>query len=245
MIYHFFLIFVLFFFSCNAYSNDISTLNDFLLNTNNSIEWTSSIQTLFFVTLLAFIPFIILMMTCFTRIIIVFSFLRNAIGTPYIPPNQILFGLSLFLTFFVMEPSLNRVYKTAYLPFYKNEINVETALKKSLYPFRKFMFHQTRTKDLLVFSKLAHVKYSNNKNNIPTRVLIPAFITSELTTAFKIGFIVFVPFLIIDLLISSVLMSLGMMMVPPSIISLPLKLIIFVLSDGWKLLVSSLVHSFN
>ncbi|CAL4318332.1 Flagellar biosynthetic protein FliP [Buchnera aphidicola (Periphyllus testudinaceus)] len=243
MIYHFFLIFLLFF-SCDSYANNIDTLNDFLLSTNNTIEWSSSIQILFFITFLAFIPAVILMMTCFTRIIIVFSFLRNALGTPYIPSNQILLGLSLFLTFFIMQPSFHKIYKNAYVPFNENKINVETAFKKSLDPFRDFMLHQTRNKDLLFFSKLAHVKYLNNKDNVPTSVLIPSFITSELTTSFKIGFVIFVPFVIIDLLISSILMSLGMMMVPPSIISLPLKLIIFVLADGWKLLISSLSNSF-
>ncbi|NIG99147.1 MAG: flagellar type III secretion system pore protein FliP [Buchnera aphidicola (Periphyllus acericola)] len=242
MIYNFLLIFIFLFFSRNSYANDTDLLNNFLLNTNNSIQWSVSMQALLLITFIAFIPAIILMMTCFTRIIIVFSFLRSAIGTPYIPSNQILIGLSLFLTFFIMQPTLNKVYENSYIPFHKNKINLETAIQKSLDPFREFMLNQTRKQDLLLFTKLDH--YPSKNKVVSMKVLIPSFITSELTTAFKIGFIIFIPFLIIDLLISSILMSLGMMMVPPSIISLPLKLIIFVLSDGWKLLISSLTHSF-
>ncbi|WP_289846674.1 flagellar type III secretion system pore protein FliP [Buchnera aphidicola] len=237
--------FFLTFFSINAEAKNIFNFDDLFHKNINSLEFSSAFQIFIFLSFLTFIPIIILMMTCFTRIIIVFGLLRNAMGTPYVPPNQILLGLSLFLTFFIMEPYLNKIYNNAYVPFDENKINFKTAINKTLNPLKEFMFNQTKRKDLLVFSKLAHLNFSYKKEDISFRVLIPAFMTSELKTAFKIGFSIFIPFLIIDLLVSSILMSLGMMMVPPSTVSLPLKLIIFVLSDGWKLLITSLSRSFH
>ncbi|AWH90680.1 flagellar biosynthetic protein flip [Buchnera aphidicola (Melanaphis sacchari)] len=212
---------------------------------DGSQAWSLPIQTLVFLTLLTFLPAFILMMTSFTRIIIVFGLLRNAIGTPYAPPNQILLGLALFLTFFIMSPTFDQVYKESYLPFSEEKINMNEAIEKGAIPFKTFMLHQTRTSDLELFSKLAHVSFYKNKADIPMRILLPSFITSELKTAFQIGFTIFIPFLIIDLVIASVLMALGMMMVPPSTISLPFKLMLFVLVDGWKILITSLSQSFN
>lgn len=215
-------------------------------NLNDGTQtWSLPIQTLVFLTALTFLPACLLMMTSFTRIIIVFGLLRNALGTPYAPTNQILLGLALFLTFFIMSPTFEKVYQEAYLPFSKEEINMDEAILKGSVPLKKFMLNQTRTSDLELFSKIAHISYYKDKNSIPMRILLPSFITSELKTAFQIGFTIFIPFLIIDLVIASVLMALGMMMVPPSTISLPFKLMLFVLVDGWQLLITSLSQSFN
>nr|WP_261979817.1 flagellar type III secretion system pore protein FliP [Buchnera aphidicola] len=212
---------------------------------NGTQIWSLPVQTLVFLTGLTFLPAFLLMMTSFTRIIIVFGLLRNALGTPYAPPNQILLGLALFLTFFIMSPTFEKVYEEAYLPFSKEQINMDEAISKGAIPLKKFMLNQTRISDLELFSKIAHISSYKDKQDIPMRILLPSFITSELKTAFQIGFTIFIPFLIIDLIIASVLMSLGMMMVPPSTISLPFKLMLFVLVDGWQLLVTSLSQSFN
>ncbi|QCI16346.1 flagellar biosynthetic protein FliP [Buchnera aphidicola (Aphis craccivora)] len=215
-------------------------------NLNDGTQtWSLPIQTLVFLTALTFLPAFLLMMTSFTRIIIVFGLLRNALGTPYAPPNQILLGLALFLTFFIMSPTFEKVYEEAYIPFSKEQINMDEAILKGSIPLKKFMLNQTRISDLELFSKIAHISYYKDKNDIPMRILLPSFITSELKTAFQIGFTIFIPFLIIDLVVASVLMALGMMMVPPSTISLPFKLMLFVLVDGWQLLVTSLSQSFN
>ncbi|WP_044010595.1 flagellar type III secretion system pore protein FliP [Buchnera aphidicola] len=206
--------------------------------------WSIPIQTLVFITSLTFIPTVLLMMTSFSRIVIVFSLLRSALGTPYSPPNQILVGLSLILTFFIMAPIFDKIYQDSYLPFSEDKISIDTAIVRGAKPLHKFMVNQTRQVDLEFFSKLANISTFSRKEEIPMRVLLPSFITSELKTAFQIGFTIFIPFLIIDLVVSSVLMSLGMMMVPPSTISLPFKLMLFVLVDGWQLLITSLTHSF-
>ncbi|QCI24187.1 flagellar biosynthetic protein FliP [Buchnera aphidicola (Muscaphis stroyani)] len=207
--------------------------------------WSIPVQTLVLLTSLTFLPAFILMMTSFTRIIIVFGLLRNALGTPYAPPNQILIGLALFLTFFIMSPTFDEAYKNAYIPFSKEKISMEEAISKGSVPFREFMLHQTRTSDIELFSKLANITSYSNLQEIPMRVILPSFVTSELKTAFQIGFTIFIPFLIIDLVVASVLMALGMMMVPPTTISLPFKLMLFVLVDGWQLLITSLAQSFN
>ena len=203
-----------------------------------------TIQTLLFLTSLTFLPAVLLMMTSFTRIIIVLSLLRQALGTVQAPPNQVLIGLSLFLTFFVMSPVLERVYSEAYVPFSERRIGFEEALQRGAVPLRAFMLRQTRQADLALFTKLAEAPAPDTQADVPMRVLVPAFVISELKTAFQIGFVVFIPFLIIDLVVSSVLMSMGMMMLSPVIISLPFKLMLFVLVDGWNLLVGSLVQSF-
>lgn len=212
---------------------------------DGSQSWSVPVQTLVFLTSLTFLPAFLLMMTSFTRIIIVFGLLRNALGTPYAPPNQILLGLALFLTFFIMSPTFDKVYKDAYIPFSEEKINMEEAILKGSIPLKQFMLNQTRIPDLELFSKLAHVSSYKDKKEVPMRIVLPSFITSELKTAFQIGFTIFIPFLIIDLVVASVLMALGMMMVPPSTISLPFKLMLFVLVDGWQLLIASLAQSFN
>lgn len=203
------------------------------------------VQTLLVLSALAFLPAVMLMMTSFTRIVIVLSLLRHALGTQASPPNQIIIGLSLFLTFFVMGPVAERIYDTAYVPYSERKINFDDALERGQAPLRQFMLKQTREADLALFFRLARQAPPATKDAVPLRVLVPAFVTSELKTAFQIGFMVFLPFLIIDMVVASVLMSMGMMMLSPILISLPFKLMLFVLVDGWNLLIGSLVASFG
>ncbi|WP_147198587.1 flagellar type III secretion system pore protein FliP [Pantoea sp. MBD-2R] len=211
---------------------------------NGGQSWSLPVQTLVFITSLTFLPAIMLMMTSFTRIIIVFGLLRNALGTPSAPPNQVLVGLSLFLTFFIMGPVFDKIYQDAYLPFSEDKISMQDAIDKGAQPLREFMLRQTREADLALFARLANTPPLQGPEAVPMRILLPAYVTSELKTAFQIGFTVFIPFLIIDLVVASVLMALGMMMVPPATISLPFKLMLFVLVDGWQLLIGSLAQSF-
>jgi flagellar biosynthetic protein FliP len=206
--------------------------------------YSLTIQTLLFLTSLTFLPAVLLMMTSFTRIMIVLSLVRQALGTVQAPPNQVLVGLSLFLTFFVMSPVLDRIYTDAYLPFSERRIGVNEALERGSVPLKTFMLRQTRESDLALFARLANQPELKGPEQVPMKILVPAYVISELKTAFQIGFVVFIPFLIIDLVVSSVLMSMGMMMLSPVIISLPFKLMLFVLVDGWNLLVGSLVRSF-
>ncbi|MFJ5381529.1 flagellar type III secretion system pore protein FliP [Cupriavidus sp. CER94] len=206
--------------------------------------WSLSIQTLVLLTSLSFLPAAMLMMTGFTRVIIVLGLLRSALGTASSPPNQVLVGLSLFLTFFVMSPVLDKVYTDAYKPLSENRISLETAAERAAVPVRAFMLRQTREKDLALFAQMAKTPEMQSPDDVPFSVLVPAFVTSELKTAFQIGFTIFIPFLIIDLVVASVLMAMGMMMVPPATISLPFKLMLFVLVDGWQLLLGSLAQSF-
>ena len=206
-------------------------------------SWSLPVQTLVFITSLTFLPAILLMMTSFTRIIIVFGLLRNALGTPSAPPNQVLLGLALFLTFFIMSPVIDKIYVDAYQPFSEEKISMQEAMEKGA-PLREFMLRQTREADLALFARLANSGPLQGPEAVPMRILLPAYVTSELKTAFQIGFTIFIPFLIIDLVIASVLMALGMMMVPPATIALPFKLMLFVLVDGWQLLVGSLAQSF-
>jgi flagellar biosynthetic protein FliP len=208
------------------------------------VSFSVPIQTLLFFTALSFLPAILLMMTGFTRIVIVLSLLRQALGTQSAPPNQVVVGLSLFLTFFVMGPTLDRVYENAYLPYTKGTISFEQALANGESPLRQFMSKQTRQSDLSLFVKLAKLEPETNAENAPMRVLVPAFVTSELKSAFQIGFMIFIPFLVIDIVVASVLMSLGMMMLSPVLVALPFKLMLFVLADGWNLLIGSLAASF-
>lgn len=207
-------------------------------------QWSLSLQTLLFLTSLAFLPAVILMMTCFVRIIIVFGLLRTAMGTQSAPPNQVLLGLALFLTFFIMAPVFNQIYDLAWLPFSQDSIDFPQFLELASGPLREFMLAQTREPDLALFANLANVGPLESPQDVPFHVLVPSFVTSELKTAFQIGFTIFIPFLIIDLVVASVLMALGMMMVPPATISLPFKLMLFVLVDGWQLLIGSLAASF-
>ncbi len=207
--------------------------------------YTLSIQTLLFITALSFLPALVLMMTAFTRIIIVLSLLRHALGTQASPPNQVMVGLALFLTFFVMAPVADRIYGDAYLPMAENRINFNEALERGAAPLKAFMLKQTRAADLGLFSRIGNAPRVDRPEDLPLRVVIPAFVTSELKTAFQIGFIVFIPFLIIDMVVASVLMSMGMMMMSPVIVSLPFKIMLFVLVDGWNLVIGSLVQSFG
>ena len=223
----------------------IPTLNIGVENTDNPEQTATVLQILLVLTVLALAPAILVMMTSFTRILVVFSFLRHAMGTQTMPPNQIIIGLALFLTFFIMTPVWNQIQDKAYKPYMANEITQEEALKIAAGPIRDFMFKQTREKDLALFMKIAEDKRPGNKGEVPLSSLIPAFVISELKTSFTIGFILYVPFLIIDMVVASVLLSMGMMMLPPVMISLPFKLMLFVLVDGWHLLVGSLVNSFG
>jgi flagellar biosynthetic protein FliP len=208
-------------------------------------QWSLSIQTLLLLTSLSFLPALLLMMTSFTRIVIVMSLLRQAIGTQTSPPNQVVVGLALFLTFFIMAPVADKIYTDAYLPLAENKISFPEALERGSVPLRGFMLKQTREAELTLFTKIAKQPKPASADQVPMRVLIPAFVTSELKTAFQIGFIVFIPFLIIDMVVASVLMSMGMMMMSPVIVSLPFKIMLFVLVDGWNLLIGSLVQSFG
>ena len=209
-----------------------------------SASYSVPIQTLLFFTALSFLPAVLLLMTGFTRIVIVLGLLRQALGTQAAPPNQVVIGLSLFLTFFVMGPTLDKVYAEAYQPFSENKIAFEEALKRGEVPMRAFMLKQTRQSDVALFAKLAKIDASVKSADVPFKVLVPAFVTSELKSAFQIGFLIFIPFLVIDMIVASVLMSLGMMMLSPVLVALPFKLMLFVLADGWNLLLGSLAASF-
>ena len=202
------------------------------------------IQTLLFFTALSFLPAVLLMMTGFTRIVIVLSLLRQALGTQASPPNQVVIGLSLFLTFFVMGPTFDRVYQEAYVPYSTNAITFEQAVDKAQAPMRAFMLKQTRQSDFALFARLARLEPEVTAEKAPFRVIVPAFVISELKTAFQIGFMIFIPFLVIDMVVASILMSLGMMMLSPVLVALPFKLMLFVLADGWNLLIGSLAASF-
>lgn len=207
-------------------------------------SYSVPVQTLLFFTALSFLPAVLLMMTGFTRIVIVLGLLRQALGTQAAPPNQVIVGLSLFLTLFVMGPTLDKVYNEAYKPFAANQIGFEEAVARGEVPMRQFMLKQTRQSDLALFTRLAKLDPAIKAEQAPLRVLVPAFVTSELKSAFQIGFLIFIPFLVIDMVVASVLMSLGMMMLSPVLVALPFKLMLFVLADGWNLLLGSLAASF-
>jgi flagellar biosynthetic protein FliP len=208
-------------------------------------EVSVTLQILFLMTILSLAPALLILTTSFTRIIVVFHFLKQAMGTPQMPPSQVLIGLALFLTFFVMAPVWNKVNDKALQPYLKKNLTLEEAYLKGVEPIREFMFKQTREEDLGLFLNLAKTEKPNNRADVPTYVLIPAFAISELRVGFQIGFVLFIPFLIIDLIVSSVLMSMGMMMLPPIMISVPFKILLFILVDGWHLIVSSLISSFQ
>ncbi|MGM9426958.1 flagellar type III secretion system pore protein FliP [Hydrogenophaga sp. MI9] len=207
-------------------------------------SYSVPIQTLLFFTALSFLPAVLLLMTGFTRIVIVLSLLRQALGTQSAPPNQVIIGLSLFLTLFVMGPTLDKVYTEAYEPYTTNKIPFDQALDRAQGPMREFMLKQTRQSDFELFARLAKLPAEVKAETAPFRVIVPAFVTSELKTAFQIGFMIFIPFLVIDMVVASVLMSLGMMMLSPVLVALPFKLMLFVLADGWNLLLGSLAASF-
>lgn len=223
----------------------LPTVNLGFKTASNPQEVVSTIKLVIMMTILTLAPAILIMMTGFTRILIVLSFLRQAMGVQQMPPNQLLVGLSLFLTFFIMNPAFKEINNNAVNPYINGTISQDAAIDNALAPLRRFMFAQTRDQDLSLFVKMAKIEQPKTRADVPTLVLIPSFIVSELKTAFMIGFIIFLPFLIIDILAASVLMAMGMMMVPPAVISLPFKIMLFVLVDGWSLLIGSMVKSFG
>ena len=206
---------------------------------------SKGLQILILLTVLTLAPAILVMATAFTRIVIVLSLVRQAIGTPQLPPGQVIIGLALILSFFVMSPVFSKVNTEALQPYLKSQISQEVAMDKALKPMRTFMFNQTHSADLELFVGLAKLERPKNTNDVPTHVLLPAFVISELKTAFQLGFVIFLPFLIIDIVVSSVLVSMGMLFLPPTTISLPFKIILFVLADGWHLIAQSLVTGFS
>lgn len=206
---------------------------------------STPVQILVLLTLITVLPGVLFAVTGFTRILIVLGFVRNALGTPTTPPNQILVGIAFFLTLFVMAPTLRTIDKQALQPYLQHKVSGKLALEQAAEPLRTFMFKQTRTADLALFVDLSHSKRPRTRADVPTHVLVPAFIVSELKTAFQIGFLIYLPFLIIDMVVASTLTSMGMMMLPPALISLPFKILLFVLVDGWHLVIQSLVTSFH
>ena len=215
------------------------------LNTNSDETTLSgTLQILLLITVISIAPSILVMVTSFTRIIVVFHFLRTAIGTQSSPPNNVLIGLSLFLTLFIMSPVFLQIKNEAVDPLTANEITQEQALENAIEPLREFMFNQVREDDVRLFMDIAKIDFVDSLDEIPTTVLIPAFIISELRAAFIIGFLIYIPFIVIDMVVASVLMSMGMMMLPPTTISMPFKILLFILADGWNLVVGELVKSF-
>lgn len=216
-------------------------------DSENPEDYVVGLQILLILAVLTLAPAILIMMSSFTRIIIVLSFIRNALGTQQTPPNQVLLGLALFLTFFVMAPIAGDINENSIQPYLNEEIEQSEAIEKAINPLRDFMYKQTRDKDLALFMELSELNREdiNGKDDIPTTTLIPAFVISELKTAFQISFILFIPFLIIDMVVASTLMSMGMIMLPPVMISLPFKILLFIMVDGWNLIIKSLVSGFN
>jgi flagellar biosynthesis protein FliP len=226
-------------------TNGTNTSNQQNNKQTNSNDPNTPLEILAIITVLSIAPSIIMMMTGFTRIMIVLSFLRSGLGAQQVPPNQVIIGLALFLTVFVMAPTWQKINDTALTPYSEGKISQQVAFDRAQVPLRDFMFRQTREKDLSLFVYLAKMNQPKTQADVPTYVLIPAFILSELKTAFQMGFLILLPFLVIDLVVSTSLMSLGMMMLSPTIVSLPFKLLLFVLIDGWGLVIRSLVTSFH
>ncbi len=231
--------------SLGADSVAIPTVNLSFSAPSEPKDLVSSLNVLVVLTLLVLAPSLILVMTSFIRLIVVFSFLRQALGTQQMPPNQLLVSLALILTFFIMEPVGKKTYNDAIVPYMDKKISYEKAFEKGIAPFRSFMIKNTREKDLALFFRIRKLQNPQNYNDVPLSIVIPAFMISELKTAFEIGFLLYLPFLVIDMVVSSVLMSMGMMMLPPVMISMPFKLLIFVLVDGWNLLIGNLIASFR
>jgi flagellar biosynthetic protein FliP len=215
-----------------------------LADSENPDDLVPMLRVVAILTIVTLAPAILLLMSAFTRILIVLSFFRQALGTPTMPPNQILIGLSLFLTYFVMAPTTNRIYDQAIVPYMEKRMTAGEAFTAGATPLREFMLNQTRKEDLKLFYQVSQEPQPQTAADIPMRILIPSFVVSELKAAFQIGFIVYLPFIVIDMIVSSILMAMGMMMLPPTVVSLPIKIILFVLVDGWNLLVGSLVRSF-
>ncbi|PYS01577.1 MAG: flagellar biosynthetic protein FliP [Acidobacteria bacterium] len=221
-----------------------STLKLDMTSSNGQVQMTMPVQIMILLTLLTFLPAIIISLSSFTRIIIVFHFLRQALGTQEAPSNQILIGLALFLSFFIMNPTLTAMYNNAYEPWSKGQIDQDQALERGSQPLKQFMLKSTREKDLQLFMDMAGGPKPKGPDDLPMRAVIPAFMISEIKTAFQIGFVLFLPFLVIDMVVSSVLLSMGMMQLPPVMVSLPFKVLLFIMVDGWGLVVSSLVKSY-
>ncbi|WP_106766057.1 flagellar type III secretion system pore protein FliP [Paenibacillus faecalis] len=228
----------------SAWADPIPNI-DIQIGSNGDKPGTSALTIILLITVLSLAPAILVLMTSFTRIVIVLSFVRTSLGTQQTPPNQVLIGLALFLTLFVMAPTLSAMNDVALQPYLKGEITQTEALDKAQEPMKKFMFSHTREKDLLLFMKYTGAEKPDSYEDIPLTVLVPAFAISELKTGFQMGFMIFIPFLIIDIVVASVLMAMGMMMLPPIMISLPFKILLFVLVDGWYLVVKSMLMSFN
>lgn len=226
-------------------AQELPTLKLEITPSDKPQDIAGTLQLLGIVTVLALAPSIAVMVTSFTRIIVVLSFLRSSLGTQQIPPGQVITALALFLTFFTMFPTFSQIEKVSWQPYIKGEITFQEAIDRGVKPLREFMFRQTRENDLALFVKLAKIPRPNRREDVPTYVLIPAFMVSELSTAFQIGFMLYLPFLVIDMIVASILMAMGMLMLPPVMISLPFKLLLFVLVDGWSLVMNSLVQSFR
>ena len=222
----------------------LPNINIGLTNANTPQDFTNGLQILIWLTILSLAPSILIMTTCFVRLVVVLSLTRQALGAGTLPPNQVITSLALILTFFIMAPTFNEINEKALQPYMKNQITQQVALDRGIEPIRNFMFKQTHEKELALFVRMAKIEKPKNIKDVPTYVLLPSFIMSELKTAFTIGFVVYLPFLVIDIVVSSVLVSMGMMFLPPSMIALPFKLIMFVMVDGWYLIVKSLVESF-
>lgn len=214
-----------------------------LINVNG--DGVQTLEILFLLTTVSLLPSILVMMTSFTRIIIVLSFLRNAIGVQQLPPNMVLIGISLFLTFFIMTPVIDEINQSAYIPYKNEQISQVEALERAQVPLKRFMLKQTEIDTLNMYAEFAGEKISTNTDSIPMKIVVPAFMTTELKRAFVIGFLLFIPFLLIDMIVASTLMSMGMMMLPPTMIALPFKLLLFITIDGWNLLFSTLIKGFN
>ncbi len=211
---------------------------------NTPQDFTNGLQILIWLTILTLAPSILIMTTCFIRLVVVLSLTRQALGAGNLPPNQIITSLALILTFFIMAPTFNQINENALQPYMKNQITQQAALDRGIVPIRNFMFKQTHEKELALFVRMAKIEKPKTKEDVPTYILLPSFILSELKTAFTIGFVIYLPFLVIDIVVSAVLVSMGMMFLPPTMIALPFKLIMFVMVDGWYLVVKSLVESF-
>ncbi|MGL1931440.1 MAG: flagellar type III secretion system pore protein FliP [Desulfotalea sp.] len=231
--------------SCTALAINVPTVSFGIQNADSPEQVSTALQVMFLMTVLSVAPAIVLMMTSFTRIVIVLGFIRQAMGTQNMPPTQIILGLSLFLTFFIMAPTINEINDNALQPYLKKEINQDVAFDHAVDGMRKFMFSQVQEAELKFMADLTLEIDPNDGDDIPTTTLIPAFMLSELKRAFSMGFMVYIPFLVIDMIVASVLMSMGMMMLPPVIISMPFKLLLFILVDGWSLIVGSLIKSFS
>ena len=226
-------------FTENNIANRVTITTD---GDNGSIS--GSLQILITLTMIAISPILLIMLTSFTRVIIVLHFTRAALNTNTAPPNQVLIGLALFLTFFIMGPAISEINETAYTPYLDGELTQEEAIEIGMKPLREFMYAQTQTKDVQMFMEISGTTWDGEIDSIPNSILIPSFVVSELRTAFIIGFLIYIPFLVIDMVVSSVLMSMGMMMLPPTTISMPFKILLFVLADGWNLIIGNLVRTF-